>query len=110
MGGRISVKCSVPEFFRFIRGSYEIDSHRDCSGGGANRLLPRDGDVEELHGDPTVWPRPKVWTRGQKFAAPTSCRFNVMMRSLSLYPRGGPKWRDNYPEGPHHPVNPNRLE
>jgi len=21
--------------------------------------------VEELHGDPTVGPRPKVWTRGQ---------------------------------------------
>jgi len=23
--------------------------------------------VEELHGDPTVGPRPKVWTRGQKW-------------------------------------------
>jgi len=29
--------------------------------------LPRDGDVEELHGDPTVGPRPKVWTRGKKW-------------------------------------------
>jgi len=35
-------------------------------GGGAIRPLPRDGGVEELHGDPTVGPRPKVWTRGQK--------------------------------------------
>jgi len=35
-------------------------------GGGANGLLPRDGGVEELHGDPTVGPRPKVCTRGQK--------------------------------------------
>jgi len=33
--------------------------------GGATRPLPRDGGVEELHGDPTVGPRPKVWTRGQ---------------------------------------------
>jgi len=35
--------------------------------GGATRPLPRDGGVEELHGDPTVGPRPKVWTRGQKW-------------------------------------------
>jgi len=26
-----------------------------------------DGGVEELHGDPTVGPRPKVWTRSQKW-------------------------------------------
>jgi len=31
-------------------------------GGGATRPLPRDGGVEELHGDPTVGPCPKVWT------------------------------------------------
>jgi len=36
-------------------------------GGGATRPLPRDGGVEELHGDPTVGPHPKVWTRGQKW-------------------------------------------
>jgi len=24
-------------------------------------------EVEELHGDPTVGPCPKVWTRGQKW-------------------------------------------
>jgi len=35
-------------------------------GGGATRSLPRDGGVEKLHGDPTVGPHPKVWTRGQK--------------------------------------------
>jgi len=28
----------------------------------ATRPLPRDGGVEEHHGDPTVGPRPKVWT------------------------------------------------
>jgi len=37
------------------------------SDGGATRPLPMDGGVEELHGDPTVGPRPKVWTRGQKW-------------------------------------------
>jgi len=36
-------------------------------GGGATRPLPRDGGVEELHGDPTVGPHPKVWTRGQNW-------------------------------------------
>jgi len=35
--------------------------------GGATRPLPGDGGVEELHGDPTVGPGPKVWTRGQKW-------------------------------------------
>jgi len=29
---------------------------------------------------------------------------NVVVRSPPLYPRGGLKWRDNYPEGPYHPV------
>jgi len=29
-------------------------------------LLPRDGSAEELHGDSTVGPRPKVWIRDQK--------------------------------------------
>jgi len=36
-------------------------------GGGATRPLPRDGGVEELHGDLTVGPRAKVWTRDQKW-------------------------------------------
>jgi len=34
------------------------------------------------------------------FLHPTSRHLNVVVRSLPLYPRGGPKWRDNYPEGP----------
>ena len=33
----------------------------DC-GGGTTRPLPRDGGAEELRGDPTVGPHPKVWT------------------------------------------------
>jgi len=35
--------------------------------GGATQPLPSDGGVEELHGDPSVGPCPKVWTRGQKW-------------------------------------------
>ena len=31
-------------------------------GGGTTRPLPRDGGTEELRGDPTVGPHPKVWT------------------------------------------------
>jgi len=41
--------------------------------------------------------------------APTSRHLNVMVRSSPLYPRVWPKWRENYPEGPDHPVAPNRL-
>jgi len=36
-------------------------------GGGATWPFPKDGGVEELHGDPTVGPRLKVWTKGQKW-------------------------------------------
>jgi len=39
----------------------------NCGGGGATRPLPRDGGMEELLGDPAIGPRPKVWTRGQKW-------------------------------------------
>jgi len=35
--------------------------------GDATRPLPSDGGVEELYRNPTVGPRPKVWTRGQKW-------------------------------------------
>ena len=31
-------------------------------GGGTTRPLPRDGGAEELRGDPTIGPHPKVWT------------------------------------------------
>jgi len=43
-------------------------------------------------------------------AAPTSRRLNVVVRSPPLFSRGGPKWRDNYPEGPDYPVAPNHLK
>ena len=36
------------------------------SGGGTTRPLPRDGGAEELRGNPTVGPHPKVWTIGQE--------------------------------------------
>jgi len=35
-----------------------------CPGGGATQPLPRDGGMEELHGDPTIGSRCKVWSRG----------------------------------------------
>jgi len=31
------------------------------------QTLPRDGGLEKLHGDPTVGPRPKIWTRDKKW-------------------------------------------
>jgi len=45
---------------------------KDCESdrlkyGGAARPLPRDGSVEELRWDPTIWPHPKVWTRGRRW-------------------------------------------
>jgi len=36
-------------------------------GGGATRPLLRDECMEELHGNRTVRPHPKVWTRVQKW-------------------------------------------
>jgi len=53
--GQVSLNFSL--YFLFLL------RERDY-GGGATRPLPRDGSLEELHGDPTVGPRPKVWTRG----------------------------------------------
>jgi len=46
--------------------SFQITLNHGGGGGGATRPFQRDGGVEELHGDPTVRTRPKVWTRGQK--------------------------------------------
>ena len=34
--------------------------------GGTTRPLLRDGGVEELRGDPTIGPHPKVWTIDQE--------------------------------------------
>jgi len=36
------------------------ESYEETSGGGATRPLPRDGGMEELHGDPTIRPCLKV--------------------------------------------------
>ena len=43
---------------------YAYVCHCDSGGGGGGttRPLPRDGDAEELRGDPTVGPHLKVWT------------------------------------------------
>jgi len=60
---------SIPIFKSNI-GDYYHRASIHCIGGGgdgATRPLPRDGGAEELHEDPTVGPRPKIWTRGQKW-------------------------------------------
>jgi len=69
-----------------------------------------DRGVEKLHGDPTVGPHPAGPEVKNGSTGPTSRRLNVVMRFPPLFSRGGPKWRDNYPEGPGHPVAHNRLE
>jgi len=56
---------SVARSAHHLRGDHHWWVHK-C-GGGATRSLPWDGGVEELHRDPTVGPRPKVWTSGQKW-------------------------------------------
>ena len=40
----------------------EVKQLLSGGGGGTTRPLPRDGGAEELRGDPTVGPHPKVWT------------------------------------------------
>ena len=42
----------------------QVQLFASCGGGdgGTIRPLPRDGGAEELRGDPTVGPHPKVWT------------------------------------------------
>jgi len=55
--------------------------------GGATQSLPMDGGVEELHGDPTVGPRPKVGTRGQKWK---ECqRWHAGEAQMQDNPKGG---------------------
>jgi len=57
--------------------------------GGATRPLPRNGGVEDLHEDPTVGPRPKVWIRGQNGrssandGAPERLRFRTIQEEVS---------------------------
>jgi len=80
-------------------------------GGGATRPLPRDGGMRELYGGPTVGlgQRSKMEDVAPERLG-TSRRVNVVVRSPPLYPRGEPKWRNNYPEGPDHLIAPNRPE
>jgi len=60
--------------------------------------------VEELHGGVTVGSHSKV-TKCINVSPPQ--RGGAVPVPLT---RGGPKWRDNYPESSDHPVTPNRLE
>jgi len=56
-----------------------------CGGGGDTRPLPRDGGVEELHGDPTVGPRPKVWNgrSSDKDGAPKRLECGTIQEEVS---------------------------
>jgi len=58
--------ASLLDVQHFKKDNVEI-GRQVIGGGDATRPLPRDGVVEEIHGDLTVGPRPKVWTRGQKW-------------------------------------------
>jgi len=60
----------------------------DFQPGGANRPHPGDGGVEELHGDPTVGPRPssgpKVKNRSSaKDSAPERLRCGTIHKQVS---------------------------
>ena len=51
------------EALKLLQEVYGDDTmSRTGGGGGTTRPLPRDGGTEELCGDPTVGPHPKVWT------------------------------------------------
>ena len=58
-------KLLVRSFNKYSRNEI-ITRYQQCrgggGGGGTTRPLPRDGGAEELRGDPTVGPHPKVWT------------------------------------------------
>ena len=49
--------CQLSAYYKVFPGL-----HVFRGGGGTTRPLPRDGGAEELRGDPTVGPHPKVWT------------------------------------------------
>jgi len=80
----------------------ELGSGVECKGGASQSEL---GLMQSLMG---VCTKEETFTfSGIEWEAPmspTSRRLNVVMRSPLHYPKGGPKWRDNYPEGPDHPV------
>jgi len=103
----------------------ETSEKVDCSIGSA---WVGAGAAFDKRGYSEVWggPRGSRWAQDQFFlgdlvflcwaerspgaTAPTSRRLSVVVRSSPLYPRGGPKWRDNYHEEADHQVAPNRLE
>jgi len=53
--------------FANVSQSWHERTFLNVGGGGATGPLLRDGGVDKLHEDPTVGPRPKVWTRVQKW-------------------------------------------
>ena len=50
------------EMWRFDATNVQGGGTLGGGGGGTTRPLPRDGGAEELRGDPTIGPHPKVWT------------------------------------------------
>ena len=50
------------KMFPFSCSLGEFSQGNQSGGGGTTRPLPKDGGAEELRGDPTVGPHPKVWT------------------------------------------------
>ena len=55
------------ETFLYFKSFADVKTNKNAAathrgGGGTTRPLPRDGGAEELRGDPTVGPHPKVWT------------------------------------------------
>jgi len=66
---------------------------------GATRLLPRDDDVEKLHGDPTVVARCKVWTRGgNPFQGMMMRKNSTETQQSGNSTRSGPKVKDKEPK------------
>ena len=63
--GKIDFVVTIEEVVSFI-GIHILSGYTPVpyggGGGGTTRPLPRDGGAEELRGDPTVGPHPKVWT------------------------------------------------
>jgi len=51
-----------------------------------------------------LWPRPRPQKNG--FRTKIGLKDYMTVQFPPFYPRSGPKWRDNYPEGLDHPVAP----
>jgi len=62
-------------------------------------------EIQQLGHAPRSGPEvKKARRRGSDAGQSRSRRLKVVVQSPPLYSRDGPKWRDNYPEGPDHPV------